>query len=105
MYYWDAAAPARFKLKRDLSKTKNCPTKLISMFKKYDDAVKDYEALDKERKQGGANRDKLPYKEATEIIRELRNKLWAKKKSLRNQAKNIIEYPIVPLIIPKKKLV
>ena len=32
-------------------------------------------------------------------------KIWMKKKSIRIQTKNIMDYPIIPLIIPKKKTV
>ena len=107
LYFWDKLykSDPQFKLKRDLYKSNKCPAKLISIFKRYDTLTEELEQLQKEKKQGNDERNKLPYKEAVEKIRDLRNKIWMKKKSIRIQTKNIMDYPIIPLIIPKKKAV
>lgn len=107
LYFWDKLykSDPQFKLKRDLYKSNNCPAKLISIFKKYDLLIEELEQLQKENKKGKEERNNLPYKEALEKIRDLRNKIWMKKKSIRIQTKNIMDYPIIPLIIPKKKTI
>lgn len=107
LYFWDKLykSDPQFKLKRDLYKSDNCPAKLISIFKKYDTLIEELEQLQNENKIGKEERNNLPYKEALEKIRDLRNKIWMKKKSIRIQTKNIMDYPIIPLIIPKKKTV
>ena len=98
LYFWDKLykSDPRFKLKRDLYKSNKCPAKLITIFKKYDTLNEELEQLQKEKKQGNEESN-LPYKEAVEKIRDLRNKIWMKKNQYVAN-KNIMDYPIIPLI-------
>ena len=107
LYFWDKLykSDPQFKLKRDLYKSNDCPIKLANMFKKYDSLINELDILQEENRIDKEERNSLPYKEAVEKIHKLRNKIWLKKKSIRNQIKYIMDYPIIPLIIPKKKLV
>lgn len=94
---------SKFKLLKKTLDSIECPSDLKRIFKQYDKVCEDLKELEREKRDGAAERDKMPYKEATNIINLLRNKIFRKKRSLNTTLKQIMDYPVVPLILPMKK--
>ena len=105
--YWSVKkkSDVRYKLLRNVYKRNDCPKELKTYFTRYDNLVNELKELDKLKKEGAAARDELPYKEAYKVITKMRDNIWNTKRKINTAFNNILEYPIVPLIIPTKKMI
>ena len=96
---------SKFKLLKKTLESNQCPNDLKRIFKNHNKACEDLKELEREKRDGAAERDKMPHKEATAIINSLREKLFRKKRIINITLKQIMDFPVVPLIIPTKKRV
>ena len=93
----------KYKMIRDYVKKDDCPSEIKNIIKKYDNVIEEINNLGTYIKTSKIEIEQKPYSEANKELKGLQKQMCNKRKLLNNLINKIIDYPIVSLIIPKKK--
>ena len=94
-----------YKMLQNYTKRKDCPKELVKLFDKMSIYKKDMDLLKTEIKAYTKERDSKTYKDVQETNRNFEKRRTKLRGKMREITSSILKYPIVPLILPIKKVI
>jgi len=97
---------AEISTKLKLANQQNAPKKFKDLVKKYNTMVEKRDTLDKDiNNESKKPLGEVTLTEANKIANKLRRKKWLQQRKINSLTADIVEFPVIPLIIPVKKVI
>ena len=107
-YYWKGNKDETYSAIIHFSRRKDAPPKLINMIKKLksmEENLKNIKTEQSEFLNKNIESSKLTVTDVLKIQSDYKNKIWKKYREITKYKREITNYPIIPLTIPKFKIV